>query len=122
MKTLNLKLILLQAVVQSDNEFKLSAALSLARYADSEYQTLLGYVKSSVYASKIDSITASVVSAERLTKAAASVATRGAEVDHQTKVDLRKTINMHDKQSKIDQQEVETAQRELDNFLLLAIR
>lgn len=102
-------------------EFKLSAALSLARYADAEYQSLLNYIKSSAYTSKMSSITESLTSAQNLTRAAAG-ATEKEEIDRQTRIDLQKTINMHDKQSKIDQMEVENAQRELDNFLILAIR
>lgn len=101
----------------SGEDFKLSAASSLARYADAEYQTLLNYVKSSEYSSKVKSITESVTSAQKLITATAKI-----DADKQIRQDLQKTINMHDKQSKIDQMEVENAQRELDNFLILAIR
>ncbi|XP_046673269.1 serine-protein kinase ATM isoform X5 [Homalodisca vitripennis] len=112
---------LIPAVDISDNEFRLVSAFTLARYADSEYQTLLNYIKSSVYTSKMKSISESLTSAQKLSKAV-EVTKKSTDIDRQTRIDLQKSINMHDKQSKIDQTEVENAQKELDNFLILAIR
>lgn len=110
-----------QAVNVSESSFKFESANSLARYADSEYQTLLSYVKSTAYTNKLKSISESFHNAEKLSKAA-EVTKKSADVDRQTKIDLQKSINMHNKQSKIDQTEVENAQKELDNFLILAVK
>lgn len=78
-------------------------------------------MKSPAYKSKIKHIHESLENAEKLSKAA-EISKKTTDMDRQTRLDLQKTINMHDRQSKIDQTEVENAQRELENLLPLAVK
>lgn len=102
----------LEAANDAGEECLLKAACSLAYYADSEYENLLKYMQSPIYTSKIEAIEDSMNYALML--------------QEQCKIsqseELRVSYSRHNKLHKINSMEVQNTAKELEKYLLLAVR
>lgn len=88
----------------------------MAQFADSEYKTLLKYIQSSQYSRKVEGITQSKEQASQLQNQLKNVNKSTCSSD------FKKSFIIHKNQSEIDRKEVENTQKELDNYLILAMK
>lgn len=93
-------------------ECVLKAADSLAYYADFEYENLLKYVQSPIYTSKIEAVEDSMNCALMLQE----------QLKTSESNDIKRSYSVHSKLHTINRNEVESTAKELEKYLLLAIK